>query len=152
MDHRQDFNPDALKAAKTRGSQLSFLDLDPSLLEFAYKATQQILVDRFEAAVRGTRDKMASNLDRKVADIGLTKVALQLVAAAILEDKRIFGGGRSQSAIQLLQKASSNFGQYFDMSIAAQIGDQNVEIMHTLLRHDITFRSFTNEMLEVGWN
>ncbi len=147
LDHRQDFNPDALKAAKDRGLQLSFLDLDPSLVEFAYKATRQILVSRFEAAVRETRDNMISRQGKKVADIGLTKVALQLLAAAILEDKKILGGSRSQSAIQLLQKASSNFSQYFDMSIATQIGDQNIEMMHMLLRHDITFRSFTNEML-----
>ena len=147
-EHRRDFSADAINAAKFSGLQTSFFDLDPTLVEFAYNATQTILVSRFEEAVGVTRNSLLSEgVDKTIADTSLAQIALQILAAAILEDKRMFGNVHSLSAVQLLKRAESNFSQYFDLSMVSKIGENNIELMHDRLRHNVTFRSFTNEML-----
>ncbi len=147
-EHAQDLRPEALIGLKTKGAQLSFFDLDSTLLEFAHDATQRILVDRFEMAVeaarealRGTAQPQENHADR------LTKAALQLLAASILEDKRLLSGQRSRSADELINRAARNYSQYFDPSSVAQIGQRAAESAYMHLRRNVTFRSFTNEML-----
>ena len=78
-EHRRDFSPDAIKAIKFSGLQTSFFDLDPTLVDFAYKATQTILVDRFGEAVGVTRESLISEgVDKTIAGTGLAQIALQI--------------------------------------------------------------------------
>ena len=84
------FKPDNLVAAKTQGHQLTFFDFDRTLLDFAYDATQRILVEKFETAVGAARHFASEREDINTED--LTKAVLQILAAAILEDKLLLGG------------------------------------------------------------
>ena len=145
MEHRRDFRPDALTGAKTKGHQLSFLDLDQTLLQFAYEATRSILVERFEDAVGVARDSLGRRTDLLAGD--LTKAALQILAAAILEDKLLLGSDRSATVEGLLQRSAKEYGQYFDLSALNRIGHDVGQLAFETLRKDVTFRSFTNEML-----
>ena len=143
--HARDFHPDALAAAKTKGRQLSFFNLDPSLLQFAYDATQNILVDRFEAAVRDARATLS--VSAKQVPGGLTKAVLQILAAAILEDKQLLSGDRSSTVEGLIQRSARQYGQYFDVASLNRIGHDAAQVTFEALRQNVTFRSFTNEML-----
>lgn len=146
--HKEELQPHAVVTAKTKGVQFSFFDLDPTLLEFAYEATRGILVKHFKAAVfEGQESLMQRGVGEDQAKSAVTRVALQLLAASILEDKRLLTASRSQSATQLLERAANNYKRYFDASVLTQVGDQVADAMWQLLRHNITFRSFTNEML-----
>ena len=79
LEHGGDFRPDTLAAAKANGHQLSFLDLDQTLLQFAYEATRSILVERFENAVGAARHTLSGRKDLVTGD--LTKAALQILAS-----------------------------------------------------------------------
>ena len=144
-EHEQDFRPITLNAAKVRHQQLSFFDLDRSLLQFAYDTTQSILVARFEAAVGAAKDLLDKKND--VKDYHLTKLALQLLAAAILDDKQMLGNTPSETALQLLQRSANAYSQYFDAEVAELVGAEISQTLLDTLRHNVTFRSFSNEML-----
>ena len=141
----RDFRPDALGAAKTKGQQISFFDLDRTLLQFAYDATQDILVKRFETAVSAARDSLGARAKQMTGD--LTKAVLQILPAAILEDKRLLEVERSFTVEDLVRRSAIRYGQYFDEDSLSRIGRDVGQVTFDALRHNITFRSFTNEML-----
>ena len=141
----KDFRPDALGAAKAKGQQITFFDLDLTLLQFAYDATQRILVERFETAVSAARDTLGVQAKKTAAD--LTKAALQILAAAILEDKRLLEGERSSTVEDLVRRSAIRYGQYFDENSLNRIGRDVGQVAFDALRRNVTFRSFTNEML-----
>ena len=144
-EHIEDLSPDALSNAKTRGRQLSFFDLDQTLLEFAYDSTQKILVQRFESAVRASKESYGKVANMMTGDF--TKAALQILAAAILEDKQLLGNSRASNVRDLIQLSARHYGQYFQMDWLDQIGENVAQVTFETLRRNITFRSFTNEML-----
>ncbi len=135
--------------AKARGTQLSFFDVDPTLVHFAYDATRTMLVEQFEDAVSYGRGKLPDAPQaRKSALYRLTRFALQLLAAAILEDKGLLGNReRSRSARQLIDKARRSFQSYFDVRRVVAVGNEVADGMHDRLRRNLTFQSFTNELL-----
>jgi len=147
--NKRDFRPESIAAAKSQGRQLSFLDIDPALVQFAYNATRGMLVERFEDAVTYAREQLLSMPDtRKSALHRLTRFALQLLAAAILEDKGLLEDPqRSASARQLVGKARRSFRSYFDTKRVDDVGDVVADGMHDRLRRDLIFQSFTNELL-----
>lgn len=144
-EHARDFHPDALTAAKTQGQQLNFFQFDSALFQFAYEATQKILVDKFEAAVGAARQ--LHSVQAESAPGELTKGVLQILAAAILEDKHLLGQERSSSVDDLIQRSSELYGQYFDVNCLNRIGRDVGQVTFDALRQNVTFRSFTNEML-----
>ncbi len=144
-ERARDFHPEFLIAAKSKGLQPSFFDLDRNLFEFAYDATQKILVERFETAVAAARDSISAVGKANVDD--LPKAALQILAAAILEDKRLLGDERSTTVVDLVGRSADRYGQYFDQDSATLVGHGVAQIIFDSLRNNVTFRSFTNEML-----
>ena len=144
-DHASDFRPDTLTAAKTTGRQPSFFDLDRSLFEFAYETTQHILVENFEAAVSAAKRAAGPRHDLQSGD--LTKAVLQILGAAILEDKLLLGVEPSSNVEELIHRSAKQYGQYFDVSSLDKIGLDVGQVTFDSLRHNVTFRSFTNEML-----
>ena len=144
-EHARDFRPDALAAAKNNGNQLSFFHVDRTLLQFAYDATQKILVDRFETAVNDARQSLLMRGELVNGDI--TKAVLQILAAAILEDKQLLGDERSSTVQGLIRRSAIHYGQYFDVHSLSGMRDDVAQITFEALRHNVTFRSFTNEML-----
>ena len=144
-ERARDFQPAVLAAAKSTGRQLGFFDLDRSLLQFAYETTQQFLVERFEAAVTAARQSLAGREGQATGD--LTKAALQILAAAILEDKKLLGSGESHTVEDLIRRSATMYGQYFDVNVLHKIGRDVGQIAFESLRQNLTFRSFTNEML-----
>ena len=145
LNHAGDLRPEILSRAKTKGHQLSFFNLDRTLLQFAYETTQQILVERFEAAVSATRH--ALHVAKKEITSDVTKTVLQILAAAVLEDKNLLGENRSSTARDLIRRSVSRYGQYFDVHSLSRIGDDVAQATFEELRRNVTFRSFTNEML-----
>lgn len=144
-DHISDFRPDSLVAAKTNGHQLSFSELDRTLLEFAFEATQEILVDRFEAAVTAAKNALGEATDRLPNDV--KAIVLQLLAAAVLDDKHLLGNDRCSSAEDLMQRSVKLYGRYFHPLPRNPTWHSVAEITFETLRRNVTFRSFTNEML-----
>ncbi len=153
--HGRDLRPDAIGTAKAKGIQLSFLDVDSGLYAFAYDATNALLSAQFEHAVDQAR-QVAASLQIGVPNLTtvLTRLALQVLAAAILEDKQAFPtpeSGRSATARALLGKAAHHYQDYFDLGDidVFRRGDRDdiADALHADLRRNITFRSFTNMML-----
>ncbi len=141
----RDFGPDAIAAAKTKGHQPSFFDLDRNLLQFAYRTTQEILVECFERAVKTARQ--STEADGRSEDRHLTKAALQILAAAILEDKQLLGDEKSSTVDGLIRRSADRYGRYFDLPSIDSIGRNVAQVAFDVLRRNVTFRSFTNEML-----
>ena len=138
-------SPDSIAAAKTKGYQPGFFDLDRTLLQFAYQTTREILVRSFESAVSAARESMAS--PEESDDRDLTKATLQILAGAILEDKQLLGGERSSTVYGLIRRSANRYGQYFDVSSIDSMGRNAAQATFDSLRRNVTFRSFTNEML-----
>lgn len=145
VEHAGAFRPDILAAAKIKGHQLSFFDLDRTLLQFAYESTQHILVERFENAVSAARHSL--RIAGKQVSSDLTKAVLQILAAAVLEDKHLLGDNRSSTVEDLIRRSARRYGQYFDVHSLSRIGYDVAQVTFDALRHNVTFRSFTNEML-----
>ena len=144
-EHARDFRPDILTAAKTKGGQLSFFDLDRSLFEFAYETTQKILVEKFETAVNAARH--SAGTEDALEPRELTSAVLQILAASILEDKLFLGDERSSTVDDLINRSARQYGQYFDVTSLNRIGHDVGQVTFDALRQNVTFRSFTNEML-----
>lgn len=144
-DHRAEFRPATLVAAKTSAHQLSFFELDRSLLDFAFESTQEILVDRFEAAVRAAKSALGEETDRLPGNV--QELVLQLLAAAILDDKYCLGDARSNSAEDLMRRSTRRYGRYFRRFPQDSTWHKVADITFESLRRNVTFRSFTNEML-----
>ena len=144
-ENARDFHPNTLTATKTIGRQPSFFDLDRSLFDFAFKATQQILVEKFEAAVDATKNAVGNRNDLKPGE--LTRAVLQILAAAILEDKLLLGDQPSSNVGDLIHRSERLYGQYFDITALERIGPDIGQVTYDSLRQNVTFRSFTNEML-----
>ena len=138
-------SPDAIASAKTKGYQPGFFDLDRTLLQFAYQTTREILVRSFESAVTAAKQAMPS--PEETHDRNLTKATLQILAGAILEDKQLLGGERSSSVYGLIGRSANRYGQYFDTSSIDSMGRNAAQVTFDTLRQNVTFRSFTNEML-----
>ena len=153
--HRRDLRPDAISAAKAKGFQLSFLDVDPGLYAFAYDATNALLSAQFEHAVTQARQEAARlRIETPNLTTVLTRLALQVLAAAILEDKQAFPTPRlerSTTARTLLERAAHHYKDYFDLgdinAFRKADRDDIADALHADLRRNITFRSFTNMML-----
>ena len=144
-ERAKDLRPEALAAAKSKGYQLSLYNLDRTLLQFAYDSTQDVLVERFQAAVSAAKHSRGETYTQ-VAD-GLTKASLQILAAAILEDKHLLGDERSSNVDDLLRRSEARYPQYFNVKALNGIGYDVAQVAFETLRHNVTFRSFTNEML-----
>ena len=143
--HVRDLGPDGIAAAKTRGYQPSFFDLDRTLLDFAYRTTREVLVECFELAVKTARQ--SAEAAGKSEDSDLTKAVLQILAAAILEDKQLLGPERSSTVDGLITRSADRYGRYFDSRSIDSIGRNVAQVAFEGLRRNVTFRSFTNEML-----
>lgn len=141
--HRNSLRSDVIIAAKNGQTQLGFFDVDPTLLAFAYDATRDLLVSNFENAVRV--GAQAAGIE-KVLPPFMT-LALQLLAGAILADKRAFGAGRSLRAAELLAKMRELRGVSHRAEAFTALGPTIADLMLDELRRQITFRSFSNEML-----
>ena len=143
--HVRDFSPDAIAAVKTKGHQPSFFDVDRTLLQFAYESTREVLVGSFESAVRAARQSLGT--PEKPETGALTKAVLQILAAAILEDKQLLGEERSSAVEDLIGRSTNRYGQYFEKDSIESIGRNVAQVTFEALRRNVTFRSFTNEML-----
>jgi hypothetical protein len=142
-ERRSWLRSDSIIAAKNGQIQLGFLDVDPTLVHFAYEATRNLLVSHFESAVRvGTQ---ATGVEK--VSTPLVRLALQLLAAAILEDKRALGNERTMHSARLLDQARELQSAYFTHDELSALGPMVGDLMVHELRRQITFRSFSNEML-----
>ena len=144
-ENARHFRPGVLSAAKTQDHQLTFFDLDRTLLQFAHETTQKVLVEKFETAVRKAR--LSLHMSEKPVTGDLTKAVLQILAATILEDKQLLGAERSSTVRDLMQRSAKQYDQYFDLTLIQRIGPEAAQVTFEALRQNVTFRSFTNEML-----
>jgi type I restriction-modification system DNA methylase subunit len=144
--NRLDLMPDALLSAKRGERQLSIFEGDlQQLLNFAQGITKDILVERFEKAVSAGIE-IIDNSNRNEST-HVTKLAIQLLAARVLEDKGCLDMRRADSAIELLNRARDKFRNYFDKG---KISDELIvaaESIWKMLGPDVTFSTLTNEML-----
>ncbi len=140
--------PRALIETKQHSYQLSIFDIDSTLLEAALSATHKLLSVRFsEALSQGVRLLVERHIDNDPAKSDLFRLALQLLAAAILEDKYWTAEGRSPSGIALLEKAARNYPARFSAKVIKALDNDIADAMAETLRHGATFRSCTIEML-----
>ena len=144
-EHARDFHPEALSAAKTQGQQLGLFKFDHNLFDFAYDATQNLLEGGFKTAISDAKRSLHELKQPVTKDV--SKVALQILAATILEDKQLLGKEQSSTVGNLLKRSEERYSQYFDNVLLDRVGKETAEIAFETLRRNVTFRSFTNEML-----
>jgi len=137
--------PRSLLSAKKGARQLSLFDLDPSLIEFARDATQEILVRQFEVAIQATSVDIRKKYSKQ-----LHRLAIWVLAARILQDKlHDYADLRTNDALALLRAVQQRFPNYFttlsqDLSVT---GEEVAYQLYDGLSGDFTFRSLTNDML-----
>ena len=144
-EHAQEFHPETLSAAKTQGRQPSLFELDHNLFDFAHNATQGLWGAGFKTAVSNATNSLDESKQSVAKDV--PKAALQILAATILEDKQLLGAEQSSTVGSLLRRSEELYSQYFDAALIDRIGHKTAEITFETLRSNVTFRSFTNEML-----
>ena len=59
----------------------------------------------------------------------------------------MLGDNRSSTVEDLIRRSARRYGQYFDVHSLSRIGYDVAQVTFDALRHNVTFRSFTNEML-----
>ena len=140
-----------LLPAKTGARQLSFFEADPTLLDFAKRATTDILVAEFKQAFASGREELREALGRELSDDdlkNLTQLAIRVLAARILEDKGYLGQTRAATGLELLQIAHSAVRAYFGGGrVRPRAFVPVVETIWDNLARDALFSSLTNEML-----
>lgn len=101
----RELSPRSLLSAKRGARQLSLFDLDPSLVEFARDATQEILVRQFEVAIQ------AISVDiRKTYSKQLHRLAIWVLASRILQDKlHDYADLRTNDVLALLRAVQQRF-------------------------------------------
>jgi len=140
--------PETLMAAKRGERQLSFLHVDPSLVEFAYDVTKKVLVDHFESAVlAGKRELKRKAWLTEPYVRRLSRIAIRMLAARVLEDKQLIRVKPLAGAQELLMKAHKQFPQYFAATELDEFPEAIAETVLEQLRGEVTFRSLTNDML-----
>ncbi|MHB8508415.1 MAG: hypothetical protein ACYDGR_07180, partial [Candidatus Dormibacteria bacterium] len=107
------YAPEAIARRKRVSYQLSSYDADASLLVFARTATREILSHQFEEAVAAGTSKLEGLENEAVLRSNMNRVSIQLLGAAILEDKLWVDKGRSDSVEGLLSRASQRYPNYF---------------------------------------
>jgi hypothetical protein len=144
-----ELGPRSLSAAKRGARQLTFFDIDPTLLGFAEEATRQSMVERFGEALDSVESSVRDRDPR-----ALTQTAIFVLAARILQDKLGPNGGdykdleRSTDARTLIAAAESHFHDYFAgvSECMRSVGFDAVESIYQGLS-GITFGSLTNDTL-----
>jgi type I restriction-modification system DNA methylase subunit len=143
--HKTELSPRSLLNAKREGHQLSFLSIDPLLEAFARDATQRTLVQQYEEAIGSIPQKL-----RKKYPTELTRLAIQILAARILQDKLDdYDDLRTFDLNSLLIALRNHFPSYFqnlDKEIN-RIGKDVAKNLYDRLHSEFTFRSLTNDML-----
>ena len=146
LSRREDlFSASSALRAKQAGMQLNIFSIAPGLLQYARKVTRTVLVDQFRLALIPAGHELGSR-DPALQTV-LTRYAVRVLAAAVLEDKEALGSGRAESAIALLQKARTRFGAFFSDSDYRRLGEPIAERLLNDLREGVTFRSFASEDL-----
>ena len=147
-ENRLELEPKAVMAAKRGERQLSFLDVDPRLVEFAYDVTKKVLVDHFEGAVRRGKRELEERKEATEPHLErLPRIAIRMLAARVLEDKQLLEAEPLADAEELLRKAHEQFRQYFQATELEEFPRAVAEAVLEELRRDVTFRSLTNDML-----
>jgi len=145
--YQKDFSPQAL--AKVRGGQLTFFDM--GYLDFTglYNVTREALVGHFHEGVIKARQLLDVEPAQEEA---LSRVAISLLAARILEDKGYFGdlGTPTLNPHELLKIASDKADAFFTHTIENDLRLFSDEVLRNLMAHltgSITFRGVTEEMI-----
>ena len=141
----RELSPRSLLSAKRGERQLSFFDIDSSLIDFARDATQKTLIDQFEAAIDSIPLKVRKNYPKESS-----RLAIWVLAARILQDKLVDHTElKTTDALTLLKTVHQLLPNYFttlqeDLSLA---GMETAQQLYDTLGGDFTFRSLTNDML-----
>lgn len=143
--YKAELSPRSLLDAKRSGRQFSFFSIDPSLEAFARDATQKTLVQQYEEAIGSIPQTL-----RKKYPTALTRLAIQILAARILQDKlEAYDDLRTFDLNSLLTALRNRFPSYFqnmDKEINL-IGKDTAKSLYDRLHSEFTFRSLTNDML-----
>jgi len=140
-----ELSPRSLLSAKHGERQLSFYDIDSSLVEFARETTQDILVNQFEMAISLVPPEIREAFPKE-----LSRLAVWVLAARILQDKLVDDNLRKiKDVITLLNTVQNQFPNYFttlqqDLDL---VSPQAAYEIYDALSGDFTFRSLTNDML-----
>lgn len=140
-----DLSPESLISAKRGKRQLSFFDIDPSLEQFARKATQDLLVEKFEESLR----VVSSGIGRKKTE-ALTRLSIYILAGRIFQDKlQNRKDLQTRDLKDLLKNLESIFPGYFHglWSDFETVGESNAERIYNNLVGNVSFRNLTNDML-----
>ncbi|HCY35512.1 MAG TPA: hypothetical protein DHV24_00030 [Candidatus Margulisbacteria bacterium] len=112
------------------------------LMLFAIEATKEMLVEHFEYSVlseqRRYNEKNNSNI---------TKVAIHVLAACIIEDKLWNSNIHSQNAYELLYKCVMTFPNYFKGILGNKLNEEIAERIYCNIRSQLTFTTLTSDML-----
>lgn len=148
--HREELAPRSLLNAKQGGRQLSFIDVDSSLEEFARATTKKSLVKQFTEAIGAIPEEVRANHPEDI-----TRLAIWVLSARILQDKlgyqhNVYSDFRLvESVVPLLETAKDFFPNYFTgvWEHMEQVGTEALENFYQGLSREFTFRSLTNDML-----
>ena len=148
--YRRKFSPQAL--AKVRGGQLTFFDM--GYLDFSglYHVTREALVKHFHEGVIKARQLLREgDIDFPQIET-LSRVAISLLAARILEDKDYFGDLKTPTLDphELLDMASRKADAFFTHTVNNDLSLFSDEVLQPLMAHlagPITFRGVTEEMI-----
>ncbi|MBC8458277.1 MAG: SAM-dependent DNA methyltransferase, partial [Deltaproteobacteria bacterium] len=149
--YRREFSPQAL--ARVRGGQLTFFDM--GYLDFSglYNVTRETLVEHFHEGVIKARQLLRkTEVDVDSTKEALSRVAISLLAARILEDKDYFGDSKIPTLAphELLEMASHKADAFFTHTIENDLRLFSDEVLQPLMAHlagSITFRGVTEEMI-----
>jgi len=147
--YRREFSPQAL--AKVRGGQLTFFDM--GYLDFSglYHITREALVEHFHEGVIKARQLLKES-DIDFPQEALSRVAISLLAARILEDKDYFGDLKTPTLdpYKLLKIASHKSDAFFTHTVNNDLSLFSDKVLQPLMAHltgPITFRGVTEEMI-----
>lgn len=140
-----ELSPRTLLSAKRGEYQLTFYDVDPTLVDFARDATQETLVEQFVRALATVPDETREKHAKAV-----TRLGIYVLAACILQDK-LPGAPYldAPNALVLLYALRQQYPHYFDylQQDHRELGDETIIRLYDALRSGFTFRSLTNDML-----
>lgn len=144
-ENRLEFSAEFLLRLKKGIRQITFFDVDPTLVQFAEEVTKDLLIKRFEQAIAVGYQSIHGRDKGFCSD--LVRSVVRMLAARILEDKGLLKAERCNDGFELVEKARFVFGDYFSIREMQRIGRNVVNAMLEELSSGITYRAFSNEIL-----
>ena len=152
--NRFSFLPDTIFNAKQEGYQITLFEAF-GLIDICHDATSKILAEEFIKGINAGKDYWSEKNNKKAARVAnkrefiseLANITMHIIAAIIIYDKENESTNAPSNILEILDRMSSKYENYFDKKVLYKYSEKMVEAIFGALNKTINYRSIDHELL-----